>query len=317
MPASARPSGPCQSLYNIPLYSPQWIQGILSTLISQCKGVNTFSFTLENPYTVYTAVGVPGESDPWPLTHVSQRLTSPFPLSRKASSLPRPHHILLVSGAWQLALTCLFDNQQASGSPFDLQFTHPWRRKWQPTPVFLPGKFHGQRSLVGYSPWGHKELDTTERLHLGLDSLTHPVRQRPMSYKTGNVCRSSCLVLGTCAQGCILLFFLQCLLVTWILLSLPGAPTWTPSLVCSSPFRPVSWSQESCSPLTPAFCSNPRDPHPAWNQSNGLRNMVCLWTQGIVQADYWIVMAWITYIMNYSNFHWWNLNSKRMEQWAL
>ena len=39
------------------------------------------------------------------------------------------------------------------------------RRKWQPTPVFLPGKSHGQRSLVGYSPWGHKESDTTERLN--------------------------------------------------------------------------------------------------------------------------------------------------------
>ena len=33
----------------------------------------------------------------------------------------------------------------------------PWRRKWQPTPVFLLGESHGQRSLVGYSPWGHKE----------------------------------------------------------------------------------------------------------------------------------------------------------------
>src|SRR5574339_227989 len=40
-----------------------------------------------------------------------------------------------------------------------------WRRKWQPTPVILPGKFHEWRSLVGYSPWGYKELDTTERLH--------------------------------------------------------------------------------------------------------------------------------------------------------
>ena len=40
----------------------------------------------------------------------------------------------------------------------------PWRRKWQPTPVLLPGKFHGLRSLVGYSPWGHKELGTTEWL---------------------------------------------------------------------------------------------------------------------------------------------------------
>ena len=32
----------------------------------------------------------------------------------------------------------------------------PWRRKWQPTPVFMPGKSHGQKSLEGYSPWGHK-----------------------------------------------------------------------------------------------------------------------------------------------------------------
>ena len=40
-----------------------------------------------------------------------------------------------------------------------------WRRKWQPTPVFLPGESHGQRSLVGYSPWGRKESDTIERLH--------------------------------------------------------------------------------------------------------------------------------------------------------
>ena len=39
-----------------------------------------------------------------------------------------------------------------------------WRRKWQPTPVFLPGKFHVQRSLAGYSPWGRKESGTTEQL---------------------------------------------------------------------------------------------------------------------------------------------------------
>ena len=40
-----------------------------------------------------------------------------------------------------------------------------WRRKLHPIPVFLPGKPHGRRSLVGYSPWGHKESDMTERLH--------------------------------------------------------------------------------------------------------------------------------------------------------
>ena len=41
----------------------------------------------------------------------------------------------------------------------------PWRKKWQPTPAFLPGKSHGQRNLVGYSPWGCKELDPTEQLN--------------------------------------------------------------------------------------------------------------------------------------------------------
>ena len=41
----------------------------------------------------------------------------------------------------------------------------PCRRKWQPTPKLLPGKFHGWRSLVGYRPWDRKELDTTEQLH--------------------------------------------------------------------------------------------------------------------------------------------------------
>ena len=39
-----------------------------------------------------------------------------------------------------------------------------WRREWQPTPVFFPGEFYGQRSIAGYSPWGCKESDTTERL---------------------------------------------------------------------------------------------------------------------------------------------------------
>ena len=41
----------------------------------------------------------------------------------------------------------------------------PWRRKWQSTPVFLPGESNERKSLVGYSPRGHKELDTTEGVH--------------------------------------------------------------------------------------------------------------------------------------------------------
>ena len=40
----------------------------------------------------------------------------------------------------------------------------PWRRERQPTPVFLPGEFYGQRSLVGYSPWDRRKPDTTERI---------------------------------------------------------------------------------------------------------------------------------------------------------
>ena len=48
----------------------------------------------------------------------------------------------------------------------NLRHMHPYRRRqWHPTPVLLPGKSHGWRSLVGYSPWGCKESDTTERLH--------------------------------------------------------------------------------------------------------------------------------------------------------
>ena len=49
----------------------------------------------------------------------------------------------------------------------------PWRREWVPTPVFLPGEFHGQRSLVGYSPWGHEESDTTEKLTLNMFHRTY------------------------------------------------------------------------------------------------------------------------------------------------
>ena len=48
----------------------------------------------------------------------------------------------------------------------------PWSRKWQPTPVFLPGKSHGQRCLVGYSPWCHKESDMIEHTCGGIARIT-------------------------------------------------------------------------------------------------------------------------------------------------
>ena len=52
-----------------------------------------------------------------------------------------------------------------SQGTFKIYLWLPWRRKWQSTTVLLPGKSHGQRRLVGYSPWGRKESDTTERLN--------------------------------------------------------------------------------------------------------------------------------------------------------
>ena len=52
-----------------------------------------------------------------------------------------------------------------------LGWEDPWRRKWLTTPVFLPGKSHGHKSLVSYSPWGCKELDTTTQIPLELWSF--------------------------------------------------------------------------------------------------------------------------------------------------
>ena len=48
----------------------------------------------------------------------------------------------------------------------DYVYRGPWRKKWQPTTLFLPGKVHRQRSLAGYSPWGHKKSETAEQLTL-------------------------------------------------------------------------------------------------------------------------------------------------------
>ena len=62
----------------------------------------------------------------------------------------------LVAQQWRIRLQC-------KRPKFDHWIRNiPWRRAWQPTPVFLPGDSHGQRSLAGYSPWGRKESDMTE-----------------------------------------------------------------------------------------------------------------------------------------------------------
>ena len=58
----------------------------------------------------------------------------------------------------------LEQNGIAEPRQFEERYSLSWRRQWHPTPVFLPGKSHRQRSLVGCSPWGREESDMTERL---------------------------------------------------------------------------------------------------------------------------------------------------------
>ena len=71
-------------------------------------------------------------------------------------------------GSWLLGLVyfyCSGSQSQAACSKLveKDRVNLGWSRKWQPTPVFLPGKSHGQGSLAGYSPWGRRELDMIER----------------------------------------------------------------------------------------------------------------------------------------------------------
>ena len=72
-----------------------------------------------------------------------------------------PHHFGFSSGASDKEPTCQCRRHKRLG--FDPWVEKmPWQSTWQPTPVFLPGESHEQRSLAGYSPWGCKELDMTK-----------------------------------------------------------------------------------------------------------------------------------------------------------
>ena len=74
--------------------------------------------------------------------------------------------LLMSLGAHPLLIFLLVSDTHLQGSrPF------PRRRQWHPTPVLLPGKSHGWRSLVGCSPWGREESDMTERLHFHFYAL--------------------------------------------------------------------------------------------------------------------------------------------------
>ena len=75
-------------------------------------------------------------------------------------------------GAWKAAVHGVAKSRtRLSDFTFTFHF-HALEKEWQPTPVFLPGECHGQRSLAGYSPCGHKESDMTEHTHKYLCNCT-------------------------------------------------------------------------------------------------------------------------------------------------
>ena len=88
------------------------------------------------------------------------------PLAREGDGTPLQYSCLenpMDGGAWWAAVHGVAKSQTRL-SDFTFTVMH-WRRQWQPTPAFLPGESHGQRGLVGYSPWGCRESDTNEPPH--------------------------------------------------------------------------------------------------------------------------------------------------------
>ena len=101
-------------------------------------------------------------------SHMTERLHFHFALSCIGEGNGNPLQCSCLENprdgeAWWAAVSGVTQSQTrlkqlSSSSSF-------WRRQWHPTPVLLPGKSHGRRSLVGCSPWGHEELDMTDWLH--------------------------------------------------------------------------------------------------------------------------------------------------------
>ena len=117
-----------------------------------CCSVAKLCLTLCDPMNCVACQASPSFTDPQSL------LSNPL----QYSCLENPMH----RGAWWATVHGVTKSQtRLSDFSFTFTFMH-WRRKWQPIPVFLPGESHGYRSLVGYSTWGHKELDMIKWLSM-------------------------------------------------------------------------------------------------------------------------------------------------------
>ena len=156
----------------------------------------------------------------------------------------------------------------------------PWRRKWQPTPVFLPGKSHGQRSLAGYSSWSHRRV--------GHDLVTKPQR-----YNEGQIWMSIKNHVGTS------------LVVQWLTLQVPnaGGPGFIPHqgtrahMLQLQPAATAAKSLQSCPTLCdPIDGSPPGSPVP-----------------GILQAR---TLEWVA--ISFSNAWKWKVKGKSLSRvWLL
>ena len=154
-----------------PTTSPLRAPGLQTTRIHSKSQGRAPRQGQEGPAPWKRRVGVPGQ-----LTHLSLFRQSQTPkvaalnhiMDRATHSfLCRPRWVILPHLCWAslvaqrvTRLPAMLETWVQSLGPED-----PLRREWQPTPALLPGESHGQRSLVGNTPWGLKELDTTEQLH--------------------------------------------------------------------------------------------------------------------------------------------------------
>ena len=132
----------------------------------------------------------------------------------------------------------------------------PWRRAWQPTPLFLLGKSHGQRSLVGYDPWGCKESDTTKWMnthththHMFIDDCKYAATKSLQS------CPTLCDPIDGSPPGSPIPGIIQARTLEWVAISFSNAWKWKVKVKSLSRVRlfMTPWTAAYQAPLSMGF----------------------------------------------------------------